>query len=298
MSIMITPDVPAPSNAEITQDISSGNGYWYFLPEHAQGVATGLSGVAEYGTFSEIPAIVEEAQTYGSTLVQGAAGSGKSHLVRELLTGCVVNDVPCFCLTMQVNASKPREGLGNAQEQLTDFREAVGDNGGVVILDNIDFLGYKGHSRRAGQSAEYAKGAQEMVAGLLEDPRMTVIGTAHDDIWRQGRWTWDNPDIDEPAKAVLDSFGSRLVFEGRMSLVGLAHILHQRNQVFQAGEVTDPGMRAIDLGTAAKVIRVLRASGRANFFHAQHLDPHLFLSDPKAAIAKIEAGRTMRATKH
>lgn len=76
-----------------------------------------------------------------------------------------------------------------------------------------------------------------------------------------------------------------------MALVGLAHILQARNLARKEGE------SPITLGKAAQVIRMLHASGRANFFHANHLDVDLFLEDPKAAIDNIEKGRTQRRGK-
>jgi hypothetical protein len=278
---MINPnvaDVAAAHATEIVENPANGNGYWYTLPEHATPLYEGLQGVAEYGTFSEIPGIIDEAQQSGAVLVQGAPGAGKSHLIREMQTGAVANGLPAFCLTVHINAGKA-SGLEVATEQLTAFREATADTGGLVILDNVDYLGYKGSSRRRNASATYAAGIEPVIADMIADPKTAVVATAHDDGWRAGRWKWADPAVDGPAQRVLEGFPSRVVFEGGMALVGLAHVMSSRQ---------------VPLGDAARTIRQLKALGRADFFHANHIDPELFARDPQAAIDEVMAGRQER----
>jgi hypothetical protein len=276
---MINPDIVSSNPIEITANVANGQGYWMFTPRAPRSFGEQAGAMAEYGDFSELGGVISMAAESGSVLVKGAPGSGKSHLVRELQTSAVVHNVPTFCLTTHVNAGK-RTGIENVREPLAQFAETIDEGGqGLIILDNVDFLGYKGSSRRATPTAEYAEQARALFGELIDDPRFAVIGTAHDDAWREGRWTWDDPRIDVPAREALELFGSQAVFEGKMSLVGLAHILHGRG---------------FNLGTAARTIRELRGQDRANFFHANHIDPDAYLADPQAAIAEIEAGRQAR----
>jgi hypothetical protein len=278
---MISPELAGPAPVNIIENPSNGNGYWYSLPDAPVPLAEGLEAAAQYGTFNELPAIVDMAEANGSVLVQGAPGAGKSHLVRELQTSFVVNDVPCFCLTVHVNGGKA-SGVEVMKEQLGIFQEATRDTGGVVILDNVDYVGYRGSSRTRSASTRYAEGLESTVAELAANPSIVTIATGHNDDWREGRWKWNDPAIDGPAGRIMDQFGSQLVFEGGMSLVGLAHVMHNR------------GFR---LGEAARTIRALKGMDRANFFHANHVDPAEFAANPAAAIAKIEAGRQERIAK-
>lgn len=279
---MISPEANAVAPNEIVENVSNGHGYWAFMPKHPAEFGEQAANMAEYGDFLELRDVVGMAAQNGSVLVKGAPGSGKSHLVRELQTSAVVYDVPAFCLTTQVNAGK-RGGIDNIRGPIEEFKQGVGDGQGLVILDNVDYLGYKGRSRRVTPAAEYAASAREMFGEILDDPHLAVVGTAHNDEWRAGRWTWNNPDIDVPAQEAMDGFASQAVFEGKMSLVGLAHILHNRGA---------------PLGVAARTIRELNSYDKARFFYANHIDPDLYLTDPEAAVAEIEAGRQQRTTRN
>jgi hypothetical protein len=258
-----------------------------FIPDEPVTFGEGSGQLRDYGDFTEIRPIVDELTQSLAVLVEGAPGSGKSHLIRDIQTGCLDSNIPALCLSMHVNAGS-RQGAENAAEIVSEFRDKVGDNGGLIILDNADFVGYKGHSRSRSRAVEYAQAIHPLVKDILEDPKMAVLATVHDNAWREGRWKWADQQIDEPAQLILDAFPSRFTFEGKMSLVGLAHILQMRNI---ARAETD---RPISLGQAAQVIRMLNRTGRANFFHANHLPVKMFLQNPDDAIAHIERGREER----
>lgn len=273
---------------ELVEDKRNGYGYWSFTPANAVPLTEGLGEVAQYGDFTEMREIVDELARSKGVLVAGAPGSGKSHLVADLQTACIVNNLPAFCLMMHINSGKAT-GLENIQPALEDFADRTDQTGGgVVILDNVDMLGYRGKSRTRTRSAAYAQAALPIVEGLLDNPKIAVVGTIHDDAWREGRWTWDDESIDGPSQSALEAFPARMEFEGKMALIGLAHILRVRNAQRSEGETE------ISIGRAAQVIRLLHQSGRANFFHANHLEVPLFLEDPEAAIGKIEQGRSQR----
>jgi hypothetical protein len=275
-------------DGEIQENRHNGYGYWMYSPAPAAPLDEALPEVAKFGDFNEMPGIIDELIHSKKVLVNGAPGSGKSHLLRDLQTACVFNSIPTFVLAMHINSGKA-DGAANISPYLHDFTDRSRETGGgVVILDNVDIVGYKGRSRQRSRAIEYAETIEPVIQGLLNDSSTTVLGTAHDDEWREGRWTWQDPAIDEPAAAILDGFSTRIVFDGRMALEGLAHLLWTRNAARVEGEPT------ISIGQAAKIIRQLHESRRANFFHARHLDAELFLRDPNAAIAAIEHGRAVR----
>lgn len=281
--------LPALPN-EIEQDRTNGQGYWLFTPDTPGNLNELLESLPEESSFTEAGAIAQGLKTCGSVLVEGAPGSGKSHLVRDLQVAAVVHNVPTFALSTHVNGGK-RNGVENIHQPLERFMEYAQYAGGVVILDNVDYPGYKGNSGKArsrGAAAEYARTLQPIVKELIEHPQIAVLGTAHDDRWRHGKWTWHDQAIDGPATATLEAFSIRITFEGKMALVGLAHILRERN--LKRAE----DMPALDLGSAARIIRMLRANGMADFFHANHLNAHLFLEDPEAALREIDHGRDAR----
>lgn len=280
-----------PVDGEIQENKRNGFGYWMYLPAPAAPPSEALPEVARYGDFTEMSDIIKALTESHAVLVNGAPGSGKSHLVRDIQTACVLNSIPAFCLTMHINSGK-KEGVGNITPYLDDFRDKVRDTGGgLLILDNIDIVGYKGKRRPQGRTAEYAQAAEDLVKETLGDSSLFVVATAHDDEWREGRWTWNDAAIDEPAQAVLDAFPTRLTFEGSMILEGLANILWTRSAARAEG---DP---PITIGQAAQIMKKLQASKRANFFHANHLDVETFMRDPNAAIAEIEHGRAVRRGK-
>ncbi|HEU4966268.1 MAG TPA: hypothetical protein VFT53_02175 [Candidatus Saccharimonadales bacterium] len=275
---------------EIEQNSANGRGYWLFTPETPGDLGDLLESLPDESSFTEVGGIAQGLKTSGSVLVEGAPVSGKSHLVRDLQVAAVVHNVPTFALSTHVNAGK-RTGVENIREPLVRFMEHAQYAGGVVILDNVDYLGYKGSSGKArsrSAAEEYARTFQPLVEELIGHPRVTVLGTAHDNRWREGKWTWRDQAIDGPATATLEAFSIRTTFEGKMALVGLAHILRERN--LRQSE----GMPALDLGSAARIIRMLRANDMADFFHANHLNAHLFLEDPEAALREIDSGRGAR----
>jgi hypothetical protein len=298
---MINPALGGPVPGEILENPRNGNGYWAFVPEEPSSFADHVELMGADGEFLETKEVLDTAFENGSVLVRGEPGAGKSHLVREIQTLAVANNVPVFCLTTHISAGKAT-GIENAREPFAAFSEAVGEDGeGVVILDNIDYLGYRGTSRTRGASTKFANAASEFMDELLADGRFAVVGTAHNDEWREAHWKWDDPAIDDKAKEVLDKFDSEVVFEGKMSLMGLVHVIMGKNgknvaaaNAAAAERGEDPAVRPINIAQAARVVRGLRGTGRANFFHANHLDPDYYLKDPEAALAKIQEGRDKR----
>lgn len=277
---MISPNAAVPTH-ELLENKANGQAYWAFVPDHPHGVAEGLPEIAEYSTFQETADILAAAQEAGSVFVEGPPGAGKSHLVRELQEAAIIHDVPTFCLTTQINQGK-RDGIENIQEPFAAFREAAAEGGGLVILDNIDMVGYKGGSKRRGAIAAYAESAQKFVEEVTHDPKLITVATGHDELWRAIRWSWQDPVIDQASAAILESFGARTVFEGKMTLLGLTRVITEKGHNF---------------GIAARAVRQMRRDGVDNFYHANHLEPGKYLTDKDAALAELYAGREERRGK-
>jgi hypothetical protein len=208
------------------------------------------------------------------------------------MTAADLNQLPAFCLYMHINAGS-RHGIDNIRPYIDDFRDKVEyTGGGLVVLENADYAGYRSGSKNRSRSrtvaAEYADAANQLVTELVSDEHLAVLGTAHDDAWREGKWNWKDVAIDGPAASILAKFSAQMEFEGRMPLNALAHVLRERNAARAEDEPK------ISLGKAARVIRLLHQSGRANFFYANHLPVDQFLADPNGAIREIERGRDIR----
>jgi hypothetical protein len=282
------------NQGELTEDRRNGHGVWMYLPKNPVPLAEGLPQVGEFGGFTELPQIVHGLATDRTVLVEGPPGSGKSHLVEDVLQSSIVHDVPVFALSMHING-----GLGEGPElvkpQLEKFRDATTETGGLVILDNVDYVGYRGggRNRRRSRATDYAKQVAPFALDLLKDTKLAVMGTAHDAAWREGQWTWIDEAIDKPAHEILEGFNSRMVFEGNMALRSLAYLIRERD----AERHIDPASKAISTGEAALVMRKLHGLGRANFFHARHLDPQAFLEDERREIARIDIERDKRRGK-
>lgn len=297
---MTSPDILAEtlsSSQEVHEDKRNGYGYWMYTPESPVSFAEALPELRNYGGFTELPAIIDAVDKARRILLIGEPGSGKSHLVRDLQVDCAINSVPAFCLTVHINGGK-KDGVQNIKPQLEEFRTKTKASGGLLILDNIDYIGYKGGSRNFGKAEAYAREFQPLIADLITDESLYILATAHDEPWREGRWAWRNELIDGPARATLEAFPSKLTFEGKMALEGLAQILLSRKPGTEADdEAVNNRIDKVSIGDATKVMLELSKLGRANFFHANHLELEKFLKDPDTAIQEIDQGRQLRRGK-
>lgn len=202
-------------------DMRAGRAYSMFVPQNPQGFSEQMFEDLDRTTFKDVPDIITTALEEGSVFVQGEPGSGKSHLVDDLTMACAANNVPYATLTMHINGGKA-DGPANAREMFDRFRELLGDTPGrraLVVIDNVDYLAYKGH-RSGGRARQYAGEMDELLTELVSDPRLVMVGTGHDDAWREGRWGWNDEVINSHAQHAIELFGSRVVFEGRLSLLG------------------------------------------------------------------------------
>lgn len=282
-----------PSPQEVQENRKNGFGYYMYLPAETQSFSEAIPEL-EKRAFTELPEILEQLKESHRVLLGGEPGSGKSHLISYLLVDCITNSVPVFALNVHINGGS-RSGIDNIMPEIEQFRAKSKEaKGGLLILDNIDFVGYKGRSRGHGESVDYAKAFQPFIDSLFDDDNVYILATSHDEAWREGRWTWSDERIDMPARAVLDTFPVKLDFEGKMALSGLLEVIMKREFEYEQKEGRS---NKASLGDATKVMLELQSMNRANFFHANHLDINKFLEHPHQAIQEIDQGRNERRHK-
>lgn len=295
LSIMTMEGRTTPENVRVAPlgdfifetDMRAGHAYSMFVPSHPQGFSEQMSRDLDQTTFQEMPDIIKTALEEGSVFVLGEPGSGKSHLVDDLTMACVANDVPYATLRVHINGGKA-EGPANARKMFDRFRGLLGDDPGaraLVVIDNVDYLGYKGH-RSGGRTRRYAAEMDTLLTELVSDPRLVMVGTGHDDEWREGRWRWNDDAINSHAQHAVELFRSQVVFEGHLSLLGLMDLVRERAQAAGNGEVSK--------GDAARVVRLLTQLGLDKYFYAKHVRVAALLTNPSAEIERVEAGRSER----
>ncbi len=264
------------------RDLSNGNGVQMFVPLDARDYGSEIT-YQDATVFPEAQFVVNAALKRRSQglLVEGEPGSGKSHLSDDLMFAVgAANNAPAMSLSLHVVGGSAA-GLENAQRYVEQFKNRIGDNRGLIIFDNLDYLGYKGH-RRANRTREFATGIADLVKAVLDNPRLVTIGNIHDPDWRTGQWTWQDDEINNSANRALRMFeGEPYKFEGKLSVLGLVQTVLE----------TWPG---IPEELAINHVGELAVGGLADFFHARHVDPVLYASAPDKALAQARNGRAAR----
>lgn len=259
-------------NGTFVRKSSNGFGYEFWVPERPKSLDT-IRPPENDGTivFSELGRIVSTLQTIqgGGLLVWGEPGSGKSHLRDDLVVhGGIKQQVPYLTVSLHINGGNPKgpERLSEAIDTLS----SAGDGKKLVVFDNVDYLGYKGKSRRQRQTKEYAEQVSEIIRDTIATPEYAVVGIAHDPDWRAGRWRWNNPQIDTPAHSALEAFGTQYAFQGTLTNFGVEDTLRERgiqDEEFSALLAADESLRT--------------------FFYAGHLEPAAFRASPQAEMKRI-----------
>ncbi len=260
---------------------SNGHGVQMFTPSSPRDFGEEFA-LADYTIFPESEHIARLAlgSHNQALLVTGEPGSGKTHLVADLLMACAAdNNAPAMSIALHI-AGGSKEGANNARRYVHEFKEKTQGKKSLVIFDNIDFLGYRGKSRRLGMTKDFAQNVADLVEETVCDKSTVVIGLAHDEDWRRGRWTWQDDAINRNAYRALKVFGDETYeFLGKLTVPGLVQV------AMEAGH---------ERPEAEKFIGALAYDGLADFFHTRHVDPTEFAEDPEAAIAKAVAGRQQR----
>ena len=258
------------------QNKSNGSGYELFLPKKPQAFSEVSERLSDAILFSEVPKIVGGLHTAvnNALLVSGEPGSGKSHLRDDItMAKAAMHNVPYLMASLHINGGR-KNGYESIRRQITKLRKDGGENP-LIVFDNIDYAGYKGKSRTRSSAQAYAQGMSRIVEEVVENDAFTVLGLAHDEEWRRGKWTWDDPEVDRPAYDILHNFVNGYRFQGDLTDQGLAEVARIR-------------------GLGSDFIDTLAKDGMQNFFCARHLDFHLYEQNPEAALLAIQQGRDAR----
>lgn len=245
----------------------AGHGYEVYISHDNDDIDTS-NALLVTPMFSEVNAIGEVAVLgAGPLLVEGEPGAGKSHLIDDLTVAYgAESDTSFALLKLHINGSN-KYGIDH-------FREATealfsSDTQKLVVIDNVDYIGYKGHRRQA-LVTEHSRQALELMSEMAEDPTITLIGVAHDDEWREGNWRWPKDHVVSGfAQEALALFTVRHNFQGQLTEEGLADIVAQR----QLGD---------------EFVAALKEQNLTTYFYASLLDEALFLQDPASEVRRIE----------
>lgn len=245
----------------------AGHGYEVFIPDSGEYLdfPDAKPAMPMFTEASTIGAIA--LQNSGPLLVEGEPGAGKSHLIDDLtITYGAEVDMPFALLKLHINGAN-KHGITHFREATEAFRAQEGQK--LVVIDNVDYIGYKGHRRQA-LVAEHSRQALETMSELAEDPTVTLIGIAHDDEWREGNWRWPQDHIISGfAQDALKLFTQRHGFEGYLTSHGLEDIATQRH-------------------LSEDFIAALKYQGLTTYFYASLLDEAAFLHNPEKEMRRIE----------
>ncbi len=210
-------------------------------------------------------------------LLKGAKGSGKSEFLDSLMEDCKNNDLSCFKLSVHINGGKS-EGVDNIINYLEEYIDYTAQYAGIILLDNCDFIGYRG--KRSRIAAE--KYSQDFLGLIreLNDPWVRnnnlIIATSGNDQWIDEQWRWPKGSlIYKNASQVLKMFEHRHQFMGKISNSHFMEILTSR--LFDKYVSLDDSVDLDSVNRRARYLAgqvLLEADGRglADFKHARYVN--------------------------
>lgn len=273
-------DIASESDGLHVEDRRNGRGYYIYEPLNPQHITHSLGSLDSCVNhrFVEMTAITEKIIRNQSVLLEGKPGAGKSNILKDVEKCATLANVPVFRLALHINAGTNRT-IDNTLEIVDQQLSRHGDVGRLVLLDNVDYGGYRGSTRRRKNAYEYAELILPKLADLIDDNSTYSIGTAHDSAWRERKWQWGDPLIDGMANNLLDAFNERYNFRGEMTAASVTELI---------------ASRCNDRVKAERVTTGLNELGLLKFHVANHVDVDVFLSDDETALLQVDQGRSER----
>lgn len=196
-------------------DPRNGMGFAQFLPAD-QEVCAELP-IQDAVTFDTAPAFLEQADASPnqSLLIEGGPGAGKSHLARDLLSVAILERRPVALWKLHIAAGKLATLSAVAEKVIEPLIERA-DERPVLVLDNVDFVGYKSKRtthKMIGQRLDILTPFIEDATGRAD---LTVVGIGHTPDWRQENWQVQ-PEDAHRARQALETFPAKTEFAGEIT---------------------------------------------------------------------------------
>lgn len=239
----------------------NGAGYTLYQPALEPYPNTSLDDVVKSLTFPYSTFYISAVDAaLGSNLaIEGCPGAGKSHLTKDLIIASIGLQRPVFALKTHIAFGK-KNAMDSRAEDMLEFIDGQKQKP-LVILDNVDFLGYKG-SHRTKPNAEKALDTYgRVIRSLVDSPSVSVIGIIHTLDWRETHWSEGWPDISQRATDIIEDLGDPVKFNGEMDYK------RARRHMARIG---------IDSERAKRLLNAVQSvTGELLFRHVHHLDRHL-----------------------
>lgn len=240
-----------------TPQVDRRNGYgFYYNNGHDVNIQPDMS------LFPEVAdTVLKTALEIGNCLVTGGPGSGKSHLIEDVLRTAEAEARPALGIAAHISGGS-KKGVDNALFVLGSFAEKHGRDG-VVAVDNVDYYGYSGSSagRRYSLAKSHIDVAREIQRMVTEDQAPVVVGTAHTEDWRKTHWRFADKRADDEvtpaADQLFNAFDHEFKFEGQISEEVARQLLRQK------------GIEPAAFEDVLEAIRI--HSGSLNFRYVNHL---------------------------
>ncbi len=164
------------------------NGYGIEIIYGPNGIDSPLN---DDGNFTEFDSIISTARQFDAVRVQGQPGAGKSEILTAIHLAAYREGISSLFLKSHINGGN-YNGLQNIRPMLEDYLDHTKHLGGLILLDNLDFIGYKGKRTRV-SATNYSTDYNKFLGSLTNrDDRNILIATTHTDEWRNGNWQWES----------------------------------------------------------------------------------------------------------
>lgn len=242
----------------------------------------------ENETFVEFDPIISIAEQFKAVRVQGQPGAGKSEILSAIHLSAYQAGVSSLFLKSHINGGR-HDGLQNIGPLLNEYVKHTRYLGGLILLDNLDFVGYKGKRTRT-SATRYSEEYMKFVELIMHDNSNLVVATTHTDEWRKGNWQWesDSP-ITINANQVIDMIEPVFDYGG---LVKKDYVLHFLADRIMDEQIVDP----MEGYTKAKfVLDYLENQNLDNYKYTKLLNSELIIKgEIQEAIDEIKAGTKKR----